>query len=95
MERRKLEDPEIAERIQTLTDWRAENDRLVKKFTFGNFAEALAFVNRVGEAAEAADHHPDIRFGWGYAEFEITTHDRGGITDHDISLAREIDRLVS
>jgi len=41
----------------------------------------LAFVNRVGEIAEATDHHPDITFGWGYAEISTTTHDRDGITD--------------
>ena len=60
---------------------------------FGNFAEALAFVNKVGEIAEAADHHPDIKFGWGYAKIETTTHDRDGVTDHDLALAKQIDDL--
>jgi len=93
MERRKLSHDEIEQAIKGLKGWRAEDDMLVKRFEFPNFAESLAFVNKVGERAEAADHHPDIKFGWGYAEFEITTHDRGGITDFDFALAREIEEI--
>jgi 4a-hydroxytetrahydrobiopterin dehydratase len=93
MERRKLSDNEIEQSIKGLNGWRVEDNKLVKRFEFPNFAESLAFVNKVGERAEAADHHPDITFGWGYAEFEITTHDRGGITDHDFALAREIESI--
>jgi 4a-hydroxytetrahydrobiopterin dehydratase len=66
---------------------------LSRRYEFANFAEALAFVNRVGEIAEAADHHPDITFGWGYAEISTTTHDRNGITDVDFALASKIDAL--
>ena len=55
--------------------------------------ENIQLVNRVGELAETADHHPDITFGWGYAEIALTTHDRGGITDVDIALAKQIDGL--
>jgi len=93
MERRKLSHNEIEQAIKGLNGWRAEDDKLVKRFEFPNFAESLAFVNKVGEKAEAANHHPDIKFGWGYAEFEITTHDRGGITDFDFALAREIENI--
>ena len=93
MERRKLEDAEIAERLEGLEGWSADGGLLRKKFTFPNFAAAVEFVNLVGERAEAADHHPDIKLGWGYAEFEITTHDRGGLTDLDFALAREIDAI--
>ncbi len=66
---------------------------LKKRFAFPNFAAALDLVNRVGALAEAADHHPDITFGWGYAEIALTTHDRGGITDVDIALATKIDAI--
>ena len=93
MERRKLSPEEVTEKLKTLNGWRVENDALVRKFAFANFAGALEFVNRVGAVAEAADHHPDIKFGWGYAEFAITTHDRGGITDFDLALARELENL--
>ena len=66
---------------------------IVRRLKFANFVESLAFVNKVGELAEAADHHPDITFGWGYAEITLMTHDRGGVTDVDIALAEKIDRI--
>jgi 4a-hydroxytetrahydrobiopterin dehydratase len=93
MERRILSEDEIASRLKDLNDWQAEDGKLKRRYTFANFAESLAFVNRVGEVAEAADHHPDITFGWGYAEIETTTHDRGGITDADFALANKINQL--
>ena len=81
---------EILENLTSLDGWDAKDDQLTKRYTFSNFAESLAFVNKIGEAAETLDHHPDIKMGWGYAEIEITTHDRGGITDVDFELARKI-----
>jgi 4a-hydroxytetrahydrobiopterin dehydratase len=93
MERRLLSDDEISARLGELNGWIAKDKKLVRKFSFANFAESLAFVNRIGEIAEAADHHPDITFGWGYAEIATTTHDRGGITDVDIALAAKIDAI--
>jgi 4a-hydroxytetrahydrobiopterin dehydratase len=93
VERKKLSAEEIQSNLAELEDWKADSDKLSKRFTFPNFAEALAFVNRAGEIAERMDHHPDINFGWGYAEFFITTHDRGGITDFDFALAKEIDQI--
>ena len=93
MERRLLSEDEISTRLDELVGWTAKDNKLTRKFSFANFAESLAFVNKVGEVAEAADHHPDITFGWGYAEIATTTHDRGGITDMDISLAAKIDAI--
>ena len=93
MERRKLNPDEIGAELKNLDGWQSDGNKLTRKYTFSDFAEALAFVNRVGEIAEAADHHPDIIFGWGYAEISTTTHDRDGITDVDLSLARQINQL--
>lgn len=93
MERRILTETELSEAVNKLEGWKADDGKLKKKLKFQSFAEALAFVNRVGDLAEAADHHPDITFGWGYAELELTTHDRGGVTDVDIALAGKIDQL--
>lgn len=93
MERRKLSTEEIETNLAGLDDWTVASDKLSKKFEFANFAESLEFVNKVGEIAERRDHHPDILFGWGYAEFFITTHDTGGITEFDFGLAKEIDAL--
>ena len=93
MERRKLTAEEIEERLTDLPDWTVANEKLARKFTFKNFAESLEFINRVGAIAERLDHHPDVLFGWGYAEIFITTHDRGGITERDFALAREINEV--
>ena len=94
MERRKLSREEVEERLKGLPGWSAEGDTISRRFEFDNFAESLEFVNRVGAVAEEADHHPDITFGWGYAEIATTTHDRGGVTDVDLALARKINEIA-
>lgn len=91
--RRKLTEEEIENALNELNNWNVEGNFLRKKFKFENFAEALEFVNEVGEIAEQADHHPDITFGWGYAEIELTTHDTGGLTHNDFDVAEEIDEI--
>ena len=93
MQRQILTETELTDALSSLSGWTAENKLIKKRFTFQNFAEALDFVNRVGTLAEAADHHPDITFGWGYAEIALTTHDRGGVTDVDAALARQIEDI--
>ena len=93
MERKKLTAEEILARLGELDYWKVVEGKLLKKFKFANFAESLAFVNKIGEIAEVHDHHPDITFGWGYAEVYLTTHDTGGITIKDIAVAKEIDAL--
>jgi 4a-hydroxytetrahydrobiopterin dehydratase len=93
MKREKMTGTEINERIKGTDGWTLQGDVLFKRFNFENFTQSLAFVNRVGEIAEAADHHPDITFGWGYAELRTTTHDRGGVTDVDFALVEKIDGL--
>jgi len=94
VERKKLSDEEIETSLLDLDEWEAENDNLKKHFEFENFADALVFVNKVGAIAEARDHHPDVLLGWGYAEFFITTHDAGGITQRDFELAKQIDSIT-
>ncbi len=94
MERKRLAPDEIAEKLADLKGWSVEGDHIVKHFKFADFAGSLDFVNRVGAVAEAADHHPDITFGWGYASVSTTTHDRGGVTDVDLDLAEKVDQLL-
>ncbi len=94
MERKKLSDQEIENRLAELKGWEVSESRLRKRFNFKNFAESLAFVNKAGEIAERMDHHPDVLFGWGYAEFFITTHSEGGITEYDFALAKQIDQIT-
>ena len=93
MERKKLAPEEILANLSEMEDWHAENDILSRRFEFENFSDALEFVNKVGAIAERRDHHPDITFGWGYAEINLTTHDRGGITAFDFAVAKEIDAI--
>ncbi|MBS98453.1 MAG: pterin-4-alpha-carbinolamine dehydratase [Oceanospirillaceae bacterium] len=71
----------------------ADAKKLRREFAFKNFAEALRFVNRVGELAEEEDHHPEISFGWGHVEVEIWTHKIDGLHENDFILAAKIDDL--
>lgn len=91
MELKKLSAEEILAQLAELDYWKVIDNKLLKKYKFSNFAEALAFVNKIGEIAENHDHHPDISFGWGYAEICLTTHDAGGITIKDFAVAKETD----
>jgi 4a-hydroxytetrahydrobiopterin dehydratase len=73
--------------------WEHEGDELVTSVKLRDFAAALAFVNAVGAAAEAADHHPDIDIRWNTVRLALTTHSSGGLTVLDLALAAAIDRL--
>ena len=68
---------------------------LLKKFKFENFLKSQDFVNEVGKISEEEDHHPDISFGWGYAEIKVTTHAIKGLSENDFILAAKIDKLTS
>ena len=72
-----------------LDGWRREGDSIARDFQFADFAGAMTFVNRVAEAAEAANHHPDILVhGWSKVRLTLSTHSAGGITASDLALAR-------
>ena len=73
--------------------WTREGDVLVTTAKLHDFAAALEFVNAVGTAAEAANHHPDIDIRWNTVRLALTTHDSGGLTLLDLALAGAIDRL--
>ncbi len=75
--------------------WSRTGDALKKKFSFPDFASAIAFAVRVGFAAEKRDHHPDLEIGWGRASVLWTTHDAGGITELDLSLAEQSDEIAT
>ena len=94
MKREILTSDELTSALTNLNGWKATDSHLTKRLEFPNFAAALAFVNKVGDLAEAADHHPDMCLGWGYAELNLTTHDRGGVTDVDTVLAAKIDQIT-
>ena len=87
----KLTGEELSRRAAGLPDWRTGGDRLSRTFLFPDFKSALDFVNRVGGVAEEQGHHPDIHLTWGRADIETWTHDAGGITESDFTLASKID----
>jgi 4a-hydroxytetrahydrobiopterin dehydratase len=89
-----LVDEEIESRLQG-GEWKREGDEIVREWKFSDFAAAIAFVNRVAEAAEAANHHPDILVhGWNKVRLSLTNHSAGGLTDADFDMAGQIDRLA-
>jgi 4a-hydroxytetrahydrobiopterin dehydratase len=84
-----LSQAEITTRLSSLPNWQIESGALVRTFTFVDFRIALAFVNRVGELAEAAAHHPDIDIRYNRVRLSLVTHDAGGITEKDFALAAQ------
>lgn len=82
--------------LQNVAGWALVKDgaAISKRWAFKNFAQALAFVNQVGEVAEAEDHHPDIAFGWGYVSIELMTHNIQGLHENDFILAAKIDAIA-
>jgi 4a-hydroxytetrahydrobiopterin dehydratase len=75
-------------------EWDEVDGALEREFVFDGFPAAIAFVNRLAEAAEAANHHPDIAISYKRVTVRWTTHSAGGITDRDRELARQTDSLV-
>ena len=88
-----LSDSEIEDRLRD-SDWKREGDEIVRDWKFGDFSEAMAFVNRVAEGAEEANHHPDILVhGWNKVRLSLTNHSAGGLTEPDFQMASKFDGL--
>ena len=91
----KLSNDAIKEALNKLNGWNYKNDSLIKEFELKDFIAALGFVTQVGVNAEKADHHPNILMhSWNKVKITITTHDEGGVTEKDVSLAENVDELV-
>jgi 4a-hydroxytetrahydrobiopterin dehydratase len=89
----KLSDDAVAEGLSGSL-WERDGDAIVRDWTLADFAEALAWVNRVGAVAEEANHHPDILIhGWNKVRLTLFTHTVGGLTQGDLDMARRIDDL--
>lgn len=85
---------EIDAALEGLDSWKRNGDQIERKLEFDDFMAAIAFINRIAELAEAADHHPEIFNVYNRVELVLTTHDAGGLTRKDLSLAAEIDGVV-
>jgi 4a-hydroxytetrahydrobiopterin dehydratase len=86
-----LKKDEIKARLSGMSGWKLDDDEIEKEFKFADFKQAMAFVNRVAEAAEAMDHHPDIEIKYNKVEMSLSTHSEGGVTEKDFALATQID----
>lgn len=92
-----LEHAEIEQRLSEREGWALgeQRDSIEREWKFADFAGAVAFVNRVAERAERANHHPDILLhGWNKVRLTLSTHSQGGLTDADFELAGEVDLLA-
>lgn len=83
---------EIEKTLREHPDWKLHEGKLVREWTFSNFVEAIAFVNRVAPIAEAAGHHPDIDIRYNRVILSLVSHDAGGITERDAAMAGRISR---
>ena len=91
----KLNQKQINAKLSMFSGWSYENESISKQFQFKDFIEALSFVNAVGLEAEKMDHHPDIlMFAWNKVKITISTHDAGGVTEKDFSLAQKIEERI-
>jgi 4a-hydroxytetrahydrobiopterin dehydratase len=81
--------------LHDLDDWRALYDAIEARFRTRDFATGLEFLNRIGAAAEAADHHPDLTLSYAYVNIVLTSHDVGGKTQRDVDLARQISEIAA
>lgn len=90
----KLENAQVEAALGRLAGWSRTGDEIGKTFQFADFAEAMIFVNKVAEVAEAADHHPDIDIRYNKVTIGLSTHSEGGITQKDVDLAGEIEALA-
>jgi 4a-hydroxytetrahydrobiopterin dehydratase len=85
---------QVIEKLAGRPFWQLAAPNIERTVTFADFPAAIAFVNRVAEAAENANHHPDIDIRWNKVHLALSSHDAGGLTERDFKLAGVIDSLV-
>jgi len=90
-----LDDDRITARLADLSGWEREGDVIVKTFELPTFPDAITFVTRIADRAEAANHHPDLDIRYRKVRVALSTHDAGGLTHMDFDLAAEIEGCVA
>jgi 4a-hydroxytetrahydrobiopterin dehydratase len=89
-----LSEDEVAQRLSD-SAWERDGDEIAREWKLDDFAAAIAFVNRVAEASEEANHHPDILLhGWNKVRLSLMTHSEGGLTENDFKMAARYDELA-
>jgi 4a-hydroxytetrahydrobiopterin dehydratase len=94
MQNKKLPISVVKEKLQALNDWHLSEEKLHRQFVFQDFVEAFGFMSRVALLAESMNHHPEWSNVYSRVEINLTTHDAGGITELDFTLAERITRLL-
>jgi 4a-hydroxytetrahydrobiopterin dehydratase len=90
-----LSSAEIDALLKTNPEWKLQEGKLVREWSFKDFAEAMGFVNRVAALAESAGHHPDIDIRYNRVRLGLVSHDAGGITRRDADMAARISREIA
>ena len=86
---------EIKLALQNLPGWVATGGAIERAFQFDNFAQAMKFVNKIADAAEAANHHPDILINYNKVKLTLVSHDSGGVTQRDVRMAGTINEIAT
>lgn len=89
-----LTQAQIDQKMETVPQWQQSEQIITRTFEFKNFVEAIAFVDKLVEPAEAAGHHPDLEVSYNKVTVSLTSHDAGGLTDKDFSLAQTISGIA-
>lgn len=91
---KKLTEPQVQSALKDVPEWSEVSEAIQRTYQFASFTESMAFVNRVAEAAEADQHHPDILIRYNKVTLTLSTHDAGGISKKDFALAKKIDAMA-
>ena len=90
----KLDPAEIESKLANISEWSEINDSIQRTYSFDDFVASIRFVNTVADAAEAANHHPDMLIRYNKVTVTLSTHDAGGITNNDFDLAAKCDEAA-
>ncbi len=89
-----LTDAEMQTALASLPGWRKNGIAIERQYEFKDFVEAMRFVNKIADAAEAAGHHPDIQIVYNKVTLQLTSHDSGGVTQRDVKMAGKINEVA-
>jgi 4a-hydroxytetrahydrobiopterin dehydratase len=89
-----LTDSEVRTALEKLPGWKVNGKAIERKFEFPDFKQAMLFVNRIADAAEEANHHPDISISYNKVTLGLISHDFGGVTNRDVKMAGRINEIA-
>ena len=86
---------QVSLHLKAVPNWSKRGQTILRTFKFEGFLNSIAFVNRIARKAQKINHHPDIDIRFNKVTLKLTTHDEGGITEKDFSLARQCDEVLA